>query len=920
MTLLLKRVELRNFLSHQSTTLSLDRGVTVLVGENGAGKSSIVDAVYLALTGDYNVRGGSRDSLIRRGSPSALVTVELENASTGDVVRVDVNIQRGRGASMTLRVNGRLEASGVREVPRAVAQLLGIPASELREARGAAKYALILRQGYLREIIDYLTKSPEERSRFFDSVLGASAYRRAGEALRELDVEVEGFRVTASQTSARMLSSEAERLRREEERLKRERADLQRMVGRLEERLREVEGRLREASRARAEYEKLRGALERVEARIREVEGELSRLEGEAGRLRSTARSLDRLEGEYERLKRLSSLAGLVAELEKARRRFDEARARADAASRLVDAVKEYLKHSWAEKKLEEARAEREEARRRQREAEARAARLGERLAAAERAVERARARAEDLARLAGIQPGEPAEVLSAARRAVEELRREAERLASEATERRVQASRARGQAERLLLYANSLRGERGDRCPLCGQPLPRGGAQALASRLEEAARRLLSEADALDSEAGSLEARAREAEARLRLIESSLQKLEADLEAAGGVDLDSLRLEYEEALREARKAKAEAEEAEAEAARVEEAAKRAVEARARALELAKTLGLTRLPTLEEAERLAAEAVEELGRAREALESVELRLLGETGLGSVAEALEAISTASRMMPGVEAEYRRALEARARLSEVEARINSLKAEMEGLEREREEITSRMRRIEELAREAEKLEREKDELERSLGEARGRLGQVEARLSEVREELKRLERARWQLSKLLKLREILEKTMPRRLLQERLAALERLMSDILSTFDLDYKSVVVSTMEKRDGTPLVEIKAVSTTGEEASLSSLSGGEKTAVALAFALALGKISSINAGFLILDEPTAELDEERRRVLVEVLKSMGRGGAGIPQLVVVTHDEEVKEAADTICTVSKPSGVSMVKCGVDQY
>lgn len=919
MTLVLKRVELRNFLSHQSTVVSFDRGVTVLVGENGAGKSSIVDAVYLALTGDYSVRGASKDSLIRRGAPSASVVVEFEDTATGNVVRIDVNIPRGRSASMTLRVNGRLEATGMREVPRAVAQLLGIPASELREAKGTAKYALILRQGYLREIVDYLTKSPEERSRFFDNVLGASAYRKAGEALRDLDVEVEGFRITASQTSVRMLSSNAEKLRREAERLKGERIGLQKEVKELEARLSEVEAKLSEASKAREEYEKLRGALERVEERLGEVESELSRLEGEAARLRSIAGRLASLEREYERLKRLASLAGLAAELERARRRLSEARARSNAAFRLVEAVKEYLEHSWAEEKLMDLKARGEEAKRRHREAEARAVKLGERLSAAEKAMERARARASDLARLAGIPAGEPREVLEAARVEAEKLRREAEKLASEAAEKRAQASRARGQAERLLLYARSLRGEEGDRCPLCGRPLPEGSASALASRLEDAAKRLLSEAEALDLEARELEARAREAEARSRLIESTIQRLEAELESIRDIDLESLRLEYMEARKAAREAEEEASRVEAEAAKVEEAARKAVEARARARELAGSLGLAGLPSLGEAEGLAAEAAKELGEAKAMVESIERRLVEETGLSTVGEAVEAVSKASRALVRVETEYRRALEAKARLSEVESRIHSLKAERERLNREKNEIVSRIRGIEPLARDAERLEREKDSLTRRLGEAKGRLEQIERRLAEIRDEEERLERARWQLSKLLKLREILEKTLPRRLLQARLAALERIMTDILSSFDLDYKAVVVSTVERRDGTPLVEIKAVSSTGEEASLSSLSGGEKTAVALAFALALGKISSINAGFLILDEPTAELDEERRRVLVEVLRSMGRGEAGIPQLVVVTHDEEVKEAADTICTVSKPGGVSVVRCGVEQ-
>ena len=47
---------------------------------------------------------------------------------------------------------------------------------------------------------------------------------------------------------------------------------------------------------------------------------------------------------------------------------------------------------------------------------------------------------------------------------------------------------------------------------------------------------------------------------------------------------------------------------------------------------------------------------------------------------------------------------------------------------------------------------------------------------------------------------------------------------------------------------------------------------------------------------FLVLDEPTIHLDENRRRELVTVLENLGR----VPQLVIVDHHSELFEAADT--------------------
>ena len=46
---MIRNVELVNFLAHSDTKLEFDSGATVFVGENGAGKSSIIDAITFSL-------------------------------------------------------------------------------------------------------------------------------------------------------------------------------------------------------------------------------------------------------------------------------------------------------------------------------------------------------------------------------------------------------------------------------------------------------------------------------------------------------------------------------------------------------------------------------------------------------------------------------------------------------------------------------------------------------------------------------------------------------------------------------------------------------------------------------------------------------------------------------------------------------
>jgi exonuclease SbcC len=77
-----------------------------------------------------------------------------------------------------------------------------------------------------------------------------------------------------------------------------------------------------------------------------------------------------------------------------------------------------------------------------------------------------------------------------------------------------------------------------------------------------------------------------------------------------------------------------------------------------------------------------------------------------------------------------------------------------------------------------------------------------------------------------------------------------------------------------------------------------------------MAFLLALSEVLS-QLDFLILDEPTTHLDENRRKELVNVLENLRR----VPQLIIVDHHPELLVAADTRFRVSlTPEGMSQVE------
>ena len=72
---MIKSIELVDFLSHSDTKLEFKDGVTIFVGDNGAGKSSIIDAITYALFGEHTRKDVK--SLIRRGTNQSYAKIEF---------------------------------------------------------------------------------------------------------------------------------------------------------------------------------------------------------------------------------------------------------------------------------------------------------------------------------------------------------------------------------------------------------------------------------------------------------------------------------------------------------------------------------------------------------------------------------------------------------------------------------------------------------------------------------------------------------------------------------------------------------------------------------------------------------------------------------------------------------------------------
>ena len=912
----LKRLELENVYSYSRAALEFEEGLVAFAGSNGSGKTSMIESMLLALTLNRKI---VRSEIIRRagGSPAPqgrisltldggeamyTVTIHLRPRRSSDEI-VAAELVEERGGTRKVR------ATGVTAVKSELARLLGFQG--LPDYGEFVRHSVFAQQGYLREIAEKLGKDFRD---IIEAALGLKSLQDAVDRLSGLVVASGSYSVAIgtarglrSSGNYRRILAELERartrLREARERARRAEEEL----ARLQQRRAEVERRLEEARRAAARLESLERSAESLKSMIEKVRRELAAAEREAEETARRIRALDERRRRLEEAARLAEAARLIEEYRRLSLEAERLRLlveQLDDKIRILRDLQRYRgdaeRYLEAKKRLEEAGREIE--------------RLKSRIEVLRSAEDQARlfvGRLERIARQWGIKwdSGDPGglvrsleNLLDEARRAKEELEEERERLVSE-------ASRVKAMLDEARKALEAVRSSTRPECPVCGRPLDREGRVAIIRRLSREAERLEAELEDLEEELGGVEEALRREQARLEALERSLSHaseiasaLSSLLASHGFQTLEDLRGELGRLEVELRRLVAEKRELEREVGRLEQAYKRYLAALSRA----ERLGIDEAE-LDDLEREYREASRRLADLESRLDELEKEILEATGARSVGEAERLV-----------AEARRAAEELARLGE---ELAGLKTKLGMLEDRKRELASREA---ELAAELEKLRREMEALAGAAREAERLAGEldeisrmVEKLLSERASASKEAEHMEESIKALEGLRRKFLVGMAVKVMLERLQeaayeeAVKRLideMNSFLAEFNLNITRV------ERDGSSF-RLVAYRDGGARAELSTLSGGEKAALALAFLMAFNRVVGGRLSFLVLDEPTAELDEERRRTLMDLLRRLASEGA-VSQVIVVAHHADVLDLADRGCVVRYERGRgSVVEC-----
>ena len=177
-------IELVDFLSHSDTKLKFEEGVTIFVGDNGAGKSSIIDAITFSLFGQHTRK--SNKGLIRRGTNQGYAKIEFSIKDRQYETVRKIDSKGGLSAIFSETTNNdRVEiAAGERKqfgesMTEQVEKTIGMDFEKL-------KIASIVQQGELNAIIN---AKPKEFKELLNAIIGIDKLDIASESMKKVTKE-----------------------------------------------------------------------------------------------------------------------------------------------------------------------------------------------------------------------------------------------------------------------------------------------------------------------------------------------------------------------------------------------------------------------------------------------------------------------------------------------------------------------------------------------------------------------------------------------------------------------------------------------------------------------------------------------------------------------------------------------------------
>ena len=203
--MILDTLTLKNFKRYRDQNFTFKDGITAIVGSNGSGKSTIMEAIVFAL---YGISGSGIDGeyvVFAGAGPKEKCEVRLSFQTGGEDYTIVRSFRKGQSTHHDAQLNfgdGRLIATGVTPVDNALKLILRMNAKDFRTTIYAPQ----------RDLQALLGEKTSDRKRWFMEALGIDRIRDASwEAIR---TEIRGLEDQIATLTGRLAEIDSDHLQK----------------------------------------------------------------------------------------------------------------------------------------------------------------------------------------------------------------------------------------------------------------------------------------------------------------------------------------------------------------------------------------------------------------------------------------------------------------------------------------------------------------------------------------------------------------------------------------------------------------------------------------------------------------------------------------------------------------------------------
>lgn len=280
------KIELEDIKSHREATFEFQRGTTAITGANGAGKTTIIEAVAWTL---FDLLDYKKDDFVRRGAKKGIARVTFESGLDGREYSVYRDTATGYYV-YDVQLKNRI-ADKKEEVSRFLWAHLGVEAGTDLEA--LFRRAIGVPQGTFTAIF---LETPTERKKAFDKLLKVEEYRQGAEKLlltsRFIEQKITSVREKIARAEGELarfelVEEDLKTFTAQAEELSKMLATIEKEVGEKSETVKKFDATEKSVNELKAALDKLQNEKSRAEILLGQKENELNQARNASGKIKT---------------------------------------------------------------------------------------------------------------------------------------------------------------------------------------------------------------------------------------------------------------------------------------------------------------------------------------------------------------------------------------------------------------------------------------------------------------------------------------------------------------------------------------------------------------------------------------------------------------------------------------------------------